>query len=200
MAATTVRRRLTGDERRLLIQREAGRLFARAGYAGVTLDDVAAAAGVTKPMIYRHFASKKALYLALLAKHEHDLPTFFEAVDPASLDGTPEALVRAVLDVWLDYVWENQHAWVMLFRDSSGDAEIQRFRRRVSARARRVMAEFIASQPGSPVPPAQVEPNAELLRSALAGLALWWIDNPRTPKSVVLDVTVRATLPAILPA
>ena len=80
---------MSGDQRRLLIQREAGRLFARSGYAATTLDDIAAAAGVTKPMVYRHFASKKALYLALLAKHENDLPTFFERIDPDSLDGTP---------------------------------------------------------------------------------------------------------------
>jgi AcrR family transcriptional regulator len=191
---------MSGDERRLLIQREAGRLFARAGYAGVTLDDIAAAAGVTKPMVYRHFSSKKALYLALLAKHEHDLPTFFERVDPASRDGTPEALVRAVLDVWFDYVWENQHAWVMIFRDSSGDAEIRRFRRRVNASARRVLAEFIAAQPGSTVPRAQVEPTAELLSSGLAGLALWWIDNPHTPKPLLVDVGARISRPAILPA
>ena len=135
---------MSGDQRRLLIQREAGRLFARSGYAATTLDDIAAAAGVTKPMVYRHFVSKKALYLALLAKHENDLPTFFERIDADSLDGTPQTLLRAILDVWFDYVWENRHAWVMLFRDSSGDADIQRFRRRVSASARRVLAEFIA--------------------------------------------------------
>jgi hypothetical protein len=52
--------------------REAGRLFARDGYAGTRLDDVAAAAHVTKPIVYRHFESKKALYLALLDKHEAD--------------------------------------------------------------------------------------------------------------------------------
>lgn len=191
---------MSGDQRRLLIQREAGRLFARSGYAATTLDDIAAAAGVTKPMVYRHFASKKGLYLALLAKHENDLPTFFERVDPDSLDGTPQTLLHAILDVWFDYVWENRHAWVMLFRDSSGDADIQRFRRRVSASARRVLAEFIAAQPGSAIRPAQVEPIAELLRSGLAGLALWWIDNPGMPKPQVLDVALRMSLPAILPA
>ena len=191
---------MSGDQRRLLIQREAGRLFARSGYAATTLDDIAAAAGVTKPMVYRHFASKKGLYLALLAKHENDLPTFFERVDPDSLDGSPQTLLHAILDVWFDYVWENRHAWVMLFRDSSGDAGIQRFRRRVSASARRVLAEFIAAQPGSAIRPAQVEPTAELLRSGLAGLALWWIDNPGMPKPQVLDVALRMSLPAILPA
>src|SRR3954453_22952988 len=156
MAAIAERRRLSGDHRRVLIQREAGRLFARSGYAATTLDDIAAAGGVTKPMVYRHFASKKALYLELLAKHEQDLPTFFEGIDSAELDGSPEGLVRAILDVWFDYVRENRHAWVMLFRDSSGDEEIRRVRCRVSLSARRVMAGFIAGQRA--VPPDEVEP------------------------------------------
>jgi AcrR family transcriptional regulator len=198
-ASTLSGKRLPAAERRLAIQRAAGPLFARHGYGAATLDEIAAAAGVTKPIVYRHFESKKDLYLALLAKHEDDLPTFFERVDPAALDGTPEGLVRAILDVWFDYVRENQHAWVMLFRDSSGDDEIRAFRRGASRRARRVMADFISTQPGSAIPPAQVEPTAELLRSGLAGLALWWIDNPRTPKSQLLDVAARLTVAAILP-
>ena len=40
--------------------RAADGLFAERGYAGTRLDDVAAAAGVTKPIVYRHFESKKA--------------------------------------------------------------------------------------------------------------------------------------------
>jgi AcrR family transcriptional regulator len=198
MVVTTPRTRLSGAERRLVIQKEAGRLFARAGYAGATLDDIAAAAGVTKPMVYRHFASKKALYLALLEQHENDLPTFFERVEPESLDGTPQTLLRAVLDLWFDYVWENQHAWVMIFRDSSGDDEIQRFRRRVNLSARRVLAHFIETHPMSAVPPEQVEPTAELLSSGLAGLALWWIDHPGTPKPQLVDVAARMSLATII--
>ena len=198
MSATTVRTRLTGDERRLVVLREAGRLFARSGYAGTTLDDVAAAAGVTKPMVYRHFESKKALYLALLAKHENDLPTFFERLDPATLAGPPETLVRAVLDVWFDYVAENQHAWVMLFRDASGDEEIREFRLRVSASARRVMAAFVGAQAGPGLAAEEVEPAAELIRAGLAGLALWWIDNPQVEKTLLVDVAARMYAPAIL--
>jgi AcrR family transcriptional regulator len=174
-----VKPRIPGPERRALILREAGRLFARHGYAGTRLDDVAAAAHVTKPMIYRHFDSKKALYLALLAKHEDDLPTFLEE----------RVAVDAILDDWLDYVRENSHAWVMLFRDSSGDDEIRERRRQVSLRAREVLAGFIAE--GSRIPPAQVEPTAELLSSGLAGLALWWIDHPYVPKPVVAAVAGR---------
>jgi AcrR family transcriptional regulator len=176
-----IRQRIPAEQRRALILREAGRLFARHGYEGTRLEDVAAAAHVTKPVVYRHFESKKALYMALLAKHRDDLPTFFEDVRG----------VRAILERWLDYVRENSHAWVMLFRDSSGDEEIRDLRRGVSLRARQVLAAFIAEQAGSRMPAEQVEPTAELLTSGLAGLALWWIDHPDVPKPVLVDVAAR---------
>jgi AcrR family transcriptional regulator len=174
------KQRIPAAARRALILREAGRLFAQHGYAGTRLDDVAAAAEVTKPMVYRHFESKKALYMALLAKHRDDLPTFFERAEVAS-----------ILDHWLDYVRENSHAWVMLFRDTSGDDEIRAVRRQVSVRAREVLAAFIAERSRGRVPREQVEPTAELLTSGLAGLALWWIDHPDVPKSVVAGVAWR---------
>jgi AcrR family transcriptional regulator len=190
-------RRIGADERRATIARAAGPLFARHGYAGARLEDIAAAAGVTKPIVYRHFASKKDLYLSLLAKHEDDLPTFIEDLDVPPGDGSPEALVRAILERWLDYVRENQHAWVMLFRDSSGDLEIQARRRHVSRRARQVMGEFIGDLGGGTIPATQVEPTAELLTSGLAGLALWWIDHPDVPKQVVLEAAARMIAAAV---
>ncbi len=189
--------RVTADERRAMIARAAGRLFARHGYAGTRLEDVAAAAKVTKPIVYRHFESKKALYLALLVKHRDDLPTFVEAVERPSDDRSPDAVVREILEGWLDYVRENQHAWTMLFRDSSGDEEIRSFRREVSLRARQVLASFIADQAGSRIPAEQVEPTAELLTSGLAGLALWWIDNPEVPKPVLVEVATRMSAAAV---
>jgi AcrR family transcriptional regulator len=142
-------RRITGDQRRELIALAAGRLFAASGYAGTRMEDVAAAAEVTKPMVYRHFGSKKELYLALLARHEADLPTFFEGWDPDH--GSGEATARGILEHWLDYVRANAHAWAMLFRDSSGDEEIQAFRLRVNLTAREVMAAFIAGRAGAPM-------------------------------------------------
>jgi AcrR family transcriptional regulator len=194
LTSNAERERLSADERRAVIARAAGMLFARHGYAGTRLEDIAAAADVTKPIVYRHFDSKKALYLALLDKHEADLPTFFVGVDRSS---GIESTVRAILDRWFDYVRENQHAWIMLFRDSSGDDEIQALRRRVSLRARQVLAAFIADEAGSRVPAEQVDPTAELLTSGLAGLALWWIDHPDVPKQVMVEVAARISAPAV---
>ncbi|HYI81185.1 MAG TPA: TetR/AcrR family transcriptional regulator [Thermoleophilaceae bacterium] len=184
-------------ERRDTILRAAGPLFARDGYAGTRLDDVATAAGVTKPILYRHFESKKALYVALLDKHEADLPTFFERVGGVPSGLEPGALVRLILEHWLDYVRENQHAWAMLFRDASGDDELRRRRLEVSERAREVMAGFVAAVGGARVPADQVEPTAELLTSGLAGLALWWIEHPDVPKQTVVDTAARLCVPAV---
>ncbi len=190
--------RLPAPERRAMLMRAAGRRFARHGYAGTRLDDIAADALVTKPVLYRHFPSKKALYMALLNRHRDDLSSFFEPLPTSPSAPAPEHVVRSILDLWLDYVKENQHAWHMLFRDSSGDGEITELRRAVSLRARDVMAAFIARQAGPGIPPEQLEPSAEMLVSALKGLALWWIDNPTTPKEMLVDVGMRACDPLLV--
>jgi AcrR family transcriptional regulator len=190
MAAVTRGTRLPAEERRAVILAAAGPVFARDGFAAARLDDVAAAAHVTKPILYRHFDSKKALYMALLERHERDLGSFFGGDD----DGEPPT-PRSILAGWLEYVRDNQHAWIMLFRDSTGDAEIVALRQRVSRTARAVLAEFIAEH--SAIPEAEVDPTAELLVSGLAGMALWWIDHPDVPREVLLDVGTRMSVAAL---
>jgi len=58
--------RLSADARREQILDVAIQVFGRAGYYGASMNDVADAAGVTKPVLYQHFDSKSALYAALL--------------------------------------------------------------------------------------------------------------------------------------
>ncbi len=68
-SAPTGGRRLLGrDERRDQIERAAARAFAREGFASTSLDDVAAEAGITRAIVYRHFDSKEALYRAVLVR------------------------------------------------------------------------------------------------------------------------------------
>lgn len=58
--------RLTADARREQILEVALDVFADSGYHGASMNDVAVAAGVTKPVLYQHFESKRDLYQALL--------------------------------------------------------------------------------------------------------------------------------------
>jgi AcrR family transcriptional regulator len=189
--ASKTQKRLPPAERRELILQSAGRLFGERGYSHVTLDGVATASGVTKPVLYRHFDSKKQLYLALLQRHRDDLPRFFERV-PADLPF--DERVEAILEAWFDYVSEHGYAWRMIFRDSGGGDEIADFRRANQDRAREVLAGFIARQRG--IPKAQVEPLAEFLRAGGAGLALWSLDHPEVSRATLV-ATAKRVLAAI---
>jgi AcrR family transcriptional regulator len=66
-------RRLTAEQRREQLFSVALELFARRGYRSTTMDDIAEAAGVTKPLVYQHFSSKRALYLELVDSIAQDL-------------------------------------------------------------------------------------------------------------------------------
>src|SRR3954468_5658094 len=184
----TPRKRIPAAVRRELIENAAARLFAARGYAGTTLDEVAAEVGVTKPMVYRHFRSKKDLYLALLARHRDDMPSFFERT---AHESAWDRRLRAMLELWFEYVQERPHGWKMLFRDTTGDEEIRAFRLEVQATARALLAALVEDQAGPDLPRREVVPLAELLRNGLAGLALWWIDHPDAERQAVVDASYR---------
>jgi AcrR family transcriptional regulator len=58
--------RMAGEERRQQILRVAMRLFSQRGFRGTTTKEIAAAAGVSEAMVFRHFANKEELYSAIL--------------------------------------------------------------------------------------------------------------------------------------
>jgi AcrR family transcriptional regulator len=185
---TKAKPRLPAAERRELVLQAAMNRFGAGGYDGTRLDDVAADAGVTKPILYRHFGSKKDLYLAVLERHRQDLPGFLEDL-PA--DAPLDDLARAILDGWLAYAYENRQRWRMLFRDQGGDEDVRRARAEVHERAREVLAVFLGSHPGFAIPPDQVDATAELLSQGLAALVLWWAEHPDVPRATMVDVATR---------
>jgi AcrR family transcriptional regulator len=186
------RRRLKRGQRRQLIENAASALFAVHGYAGTRLEDIAAAAGVTKQLLYQHFPSKKALHMALLAKHRDELLAGL-ARDMATRGPLVERLPR-VLDRWYAYVEEHPYALAMLFRDTTGDPEVQAFYRHLQASARRANVALIRAEPELEVAEDRIELIAEFARSATTGLALWWAEHPEVPRATVVDVAANMLL------
>jgi AcrR family transcriptional regulator len=62
----TIANRMSGNERRLAIIEAAVNLFAERGFQGVTTRELAASVGVTEPVLYQHFPSKRDLYYAII--------------------------------------------------------------------------------------------------------------------------------------
>jgi len=98
--------RMAGEERRLQILRVAMRLFSQRGFRGTTTKEIAMAAGVSEAMVFRHFATKKELYSAIL-DHKACL---HDALDPLQIvaDAIQRKDDRAVFEgIALDAL--NQH-------------------------------------------------------------------------------------------
>ncbi|HEY6523588.1 MAG TPA: TetR/AcrR family transcriptional regulator [Solirubrobacteraceae bacterium] len=184
-------RRLPKDQRRATLVAAATELFAQRGYDHASLDELATQVGVTKAIVYRHFASKKALYLELLGTHREELlHTLAEGMTGAA----PLAeRIPAVTDSWFAYVEANPFAWTMLFADVTGDPEIRAFHATMRNTARAAIAGLLNAEPGLTLAPEQIMPVAELLRSAMTGLALWWLEHPDVPHATLVEAITQTT-------
>ncbi|HZU79554.1 MAG TPA: helix-turn-helix domain-containing protein [Acidimicrobiales bacterium] len=123
-------KRLPAELRRQQLLDIALRLFAARGFEATTMDDIAEAAGVTKPLLYQHFASKRALYLELL---EGVAQSMLEALGKAvaAADG-PRQQVEGGFAAYFHLVATHAEAFSLLFgSDVPGDPELSRAVRHV---------------------------------------------------------------------
>ncbi|MEY2451532.1 MAG: hypothetical protein QOD92_1106 [Acidimicrobiaceae bacterium] len=105
--------RLPAPRRRRQLLTVALRVFAERGYHPTSMNDLAEAAGVTKPVLYQHFRSKRALYLELLEDVGGRLR---DAIDKATTEaGTPREQVHAGFRAYFDFVEHQQLAFQLLF-------------------------------------------------------------------------------------
>src|SRR5437763_7243088 len=112
------RRRMRAPERRAQLLEVARKLFGTAGYHQVSMDAVAREAGVTKPILYDHFPSKRELYLALL---DVDLTSLHDRVR-AALDapiGNRER-IRSSFQAYFDFVDEHAEGFRLLMQETVG--------------------------------------------------------------------------------
>lgn len=98
--AQAARQLMGRQERREAILRAAASAFAAGGFAATSMEDVAAASGVTKLIVYRHFTSKEELYRAVLEQVSSQMRA--EVVRNAGAEPPRAAIVRAMLGVARD--------------------------------------------------------------------------------------------------
>lgn len=125
-------RRLTAGERRQQLFAVALRLFAERGYRATTMEEVADAAGVTKPLLYQHFSSKRALYLELVDSVAEDL---LSAIGEATARAKgPRQQVEQGFAAYFQMVVTHEEAFRLLYgRADAGDPELGSALRRVES-------------------------------------------------------------------
>jgi AcrR family transcriptional regulator len=160
------RRRMRAPERRAQLLGVARQVFGQHGYHTVTMDEVAREAGITKPILYDHFPSKRDLYLALL---EADLADLKERVH-AALErsrGNRER-IDASFQAYFDFVDEHAEGFRLLMSEAVGAERefremVARFRDEVLAE----VTEVIVREAGGRL----ARPEAEDVAIGLIGMA-----------------------------
>jgi AcrR family transcriptional regulator len=183
---------MSAPDRRAAILAAALDVFSERGFHEATLTHVAARAGVSKALIYEHFASKRELTRALLDTYVHELLGRLAAAIAAAEPG--EQRLRTGVDAVLRFVEERPGAWRMLFRNS-GDADIDDLFAALQTEAASAIAEAMAVDAtivgATPPPgPVQVEMLAQQLSGAVQALARWWTDHPEVPRAAVLEIVM----------
>ena len=106
-----------GDERRERILEVALQAFAKSGYHDTSMNDVAEKLGVTKPVLYQHFDSKRALYLELLDHVGQDLVRHVTNQAASAGDDGREKTLRGMV-AYFTWVSNNRNAFSLIFESS----------------------------------------------------------------------------------
>jgi AcrR family transcriptional regulator len=188
------RRRLTAAARRELIEEAAAELFAERGYRGASIGEIARCSGVTPPVVYEHFESKRELYRVLLERHFAELREIWR--EHFGGDGPAEQRVARSFDAWFAYAEAHPFAGKVLFRYST-DPEIEAVHAEVAARSRESILPLFAAEEGAEnvagsVAGEGIEMVWVVLRGVLQGLAVWWADHPEVPRERVVTTAMNS--------
>lgn len=168
-------------------------LFAERGFAAVTMEDVAAEVGVTKPLLYNYFGNKERLYLACMEPAAEALvDTVAAAVEATE---TPGDALRAGVHAFFIFVDADRSAWRVLF-DETLPAGAEPARRAAEQRER--LAELVTAAELERVPAERREAarvEIEALSTAMLGaaeaLARWWLRTEAMPAAQAAELLVR---------
>ena len=188
------RRRLTAAARREVIAEAAAELFAERGYRGASVDEIARRSGVTPPVVYEHFASKRELYRELLERHFAELREVWR--EHFAVEGPAVQRVARSFDAWFAYVEAHPFAGRVLFRYSA-DPEIDGVHAEVAAQSREAILPLFAAEPGAEnvtgsLSGEGIEMVWVVLRGVLQGLAVWWSEHPEVPRERVVATAMNS--------
>ncbi|MGI8779957.1 MAG: TetR/AcrR family transcriptional regulator [Solirubrobacteraceae bacterium] len=191
--------RLPRAERELQTLDAARMLFAERGFAAVTMDEIAAAVGVTKPLIYTYFGNKEELYLACMEPAAEALvETVAAAVEATE---TPAGALRAGVHAFFIFVDADRSAWRVLF-DETLPAGAEPARRAAEQRER--LTDLVAAAQLERLPAerrealrVQIEALSAAMLGAAEALARWWLRTEAMPAGEAAELLIRTIEPGL---
>lgn len=196
---TEERRRLDPTERREQILSCATRLFEDRAYGEVSTADIAAAAGIGRPLIHHYFGTKRELYLEVVRRVAYVPAVAVHGVAKGDLDQRIDSSIAR----WLDVAWRHRRLWMATITPEGPgrDREIEQILRNADEVAANRMVEALGLEK---------HPDVAMLRTlmlafgplAKAASRQWLVAGELTRPQihVLLTTVVRALVIQVLPA
>lgn len=175
--------RMSGQERRAQLLDVGRQLFAQKGFEAVSVEEIAAKAGVSKPVVYEHFGGKEGLYAVVV---DREMNTLLSAISAALTAGGTRALLEQAGMALFDYIDTCPDGFRILVRDSPVSQQSGTFASLIIDVAAQVehllAAEFAAHKLSTKLAPMY----SQMLVGMVALTGQWWLDVRKPKKEEVV--------------
>lgn len=177
------RLRMTGAARREQLVSVGRGVFAAKGIDGTSVEEIAAAAEVSKPVVYEHFGGKEGLYAVVVDRELRDLTDGVTSALTAG--GSDRQIIERAALALLDYIEGSPDGFRILARDVSGEAPSGTYSSLMSDVARQVA--HLLSEPFAQrgFDPATAPMYAQMLVGLVSLTGQWWLETRQPEKEAV---------------
>lgn len=171
--------RMTGSQRRAQLLHVGRSLFAEKGFEGTSVEEIAARAKVSKPVVYEHFGGKEGMYAVIV---DREVQRLTDAIGTAlEVGGHPRAVVERTALALLDYIEQNTDGFRILVRDSPVAQATGTFSSLIGDVATQVEHLLGAEFKKRGLKEANAPLYAQMLVGMIALTGQWWLEA-RSPK------------------
>ena len=177
------RPRMTGRERREQLIGIGRALFAERGFEATTVEEIAARAGVSKPVVYEHFGGKEGLYAVVV---DREIERLLGGITAAlTSDGSSRRLIERAALALLDYIESSTDGFRILVRDSPPGQSTGTFASLISDVASQVEHIMVSQFKARKFDPTVAPMYAQMLVGMVALTGQWWLENSTVRKADV---------------
>lgn len=184
--------RLDVDERRRQLLDAGARIFTERRYDEVSMSEIAAAAGISKGLLYHYFTNKEELYRATLEDAARDIAVRIQPDESLP----PAERVAASLDAYLDWIEAHEASYVQLIEDVGRVSVV----RQLVTRVREDTAVLIATQAADGEPPRALVTAAIGWLWSMDGVCLDWLARRHMTREQVRDYLLATLFGTVMAA
>jgi AcrR family transcriptional regulator len=172
------RTRLSGTERRAQLIDVGRAVFAKRGYEGASMEEIADRAKVSKPIVYEHFGGKEGLYAVIV---DREMDYVVRRIVEAIAAGSPRERVERASLAFLNYVKDHPDGFAVLSQDSPLSATRGRLSSLLNDLAERVGDIFAATFKEAGYDAKAAPIYAHALVGMVTFVGKWWTDVRKPP-------------------